>query len=218
MKKRTKIILSFFIVIIIALPLTFCAMWVERDKTTNIRDYNEHFGGNGKYRQNYVRWFGHNGTNNNNIDIFPESTPDSAKVEDFCYYYYNPFDPNIVLYLVYTCSDEDFIKETERLSKLNSYKDYLIYGSTGFNYPVSAVCANDSGYIYALADKENNRLIYVGINFCNYFTDINYKKIIDEKHLPINFDAKNGNSTQKKEHEESMERWKKEIQEDNRSD
>ncbi len=211
MKKRTKIILSFFIVIIIALPLTFCAMWIERDKTTNIGDYNEHFGGNGKYRQNYVKWFGRNGTNN--IDIFPESTPDSAKVEDFCYYYYNPFDPNIVLYLVYTCSDEDFIKETERLSKLNSDKDYLIYGSTGFNYPVSAVCANDSGYIYALADKENNRLIYVGINFCDYFTDINYKKIIDEKYLPINFDAEGGNSTQKKEHEKFME-----TQKNNRSD
>ncbi len=178
-------------------------MWIERDKTTNIGNYNEHFGDNGKYRQNYVRWFGHNGTNN--IDIFPESTPDSAKVEDFCYYYYNPFDPNVVLYLVYTCSYEDFMEETGRLSKLNSDKDYLIYGSTGFNYPVSAVCANDSGYIYALADKENNRLIYVGINFCDYFTDINYKKIIDEKYLPINFDAERGNSTQKKEHEKFME-------------
>jgi len=30
----------------------------------------------------------------------------------------------------------------------------------------------------------------VGINFCDYFTEINYKKIIDEKYLPINFDAK----------------------------
>lgn len=55
-----------------------------------------------------------------------------------------------------------------------------------------------------MADKENNRLIYVGINFCDYFTDINYKKIIDEKYLPINFNAKIGNSTQKKKHEESV--------------
>ncbi len=216
MKKKTKIILSFFIVIIIALPLTFCAMWIERDKTTNIGDYNEYFGGNGKYRQNYVKHFGHYGKNN--IDIFPESIPDSAKVEDFCYYYYNPFDPNFVSYLVYTCSDEDFMEETGRLSKLNSDKDYLIYGSTGFNYPVSAVYANDSGYIYALADKENKKLIYVGISFTDNFTDINYKKIIDEKYLPISFDAEGGNSTQKKEHEKFMETQKKEIQENNRSD
>ncbi|WP_346905993.1 hypothetical protein [Clostridium sp.] len=206
MKKITKIILIFSI-ILITLTLGFCAMWVERDKTTNIRDYNEYFGDNGKYRQKYDKSFGNNGMNNN--DIFPKSIPDSAKVENFYYYYYNPFDPNFVSYLVYTCSDEDFIEETERLSKLNSSKDYLIYGSTGFNYPVSAVYANESGYIYTLADKENKRLIYVEINFCNYVTDINYKKIIDEKYLPINFDAKKGNSTQKKKHEESMKRQEK---------
>ncbi len=39
-----------------------------------------------------------------------------------------------------------------------------------------------------------------------------------KKRTKIIFDAKNGNSTQKKEHEESMERWKKEIQENNKSD
>jgi len=33
-------------------------------------------------------------------------------------------------------------------------------------------------------------LIYVEINFCNYFSDINYEDIIDKEHLPINFDAK----------------------------
>jgi hypothetical protein len=178
---------------IIALMLGFCALWIERDKTTNIR--------------NYTKYFGNEGSHSN--DIFPKSIPDSAKVEDFCYYYYNPFDPNFVSYLAYICSDKDFTKETERLSKLNSSEDYLIYGATGFNYPVSAVYADESGYIYALADKENNRLIYVEINFCNYLTDIDYEKIIDEKYLPINFDAKEGNSTEKKWHEEFMKQQKK---------
>lgn len=207
MKKIEKIILIFFI-ILISLMLTFCSMWIERDKTTNIRNYNEYFGDNGKYRQRHDKHFRDNGRNNS--DIFPTSIPDSAKVEKFYYYYYNPFDANIVSYLVYTCSDEAFIEETERLSKLNSPKDYLIYGATGFNYPVSAVYANEGGYIYALADKENNKLIYVEINFTDYFTDINYEKIIDKKYLPINFDAKEGNSTHKKKHEEFMERQEKE--------
>ncbi|KIE44571.1 hypothetical protein U732_116 [Clostridium argentinense CDC 2741] len=201
MKKITKITLIFSI-ILITLTLGFCAMWVERDKTTNIRDYNEYFGDSGKHRQKHDKSFGNNSKNTD--DIFPKNIPDSAKVENFYYYYYNPFDPNFVSYLVYTCSDEDFIKETERLSKIDSSKDYLIYGATGFNYPVSAVYANESGYTYALADKENKKLIYVEINFCNYFTDINYEKIINEKYLPINFDAKKGNSTQKKKHEEFM--------------
>jgi len=183
-------------------------MWIERDKTTNIRNYNEYLGDNGKYRQKRDKYFGDNGRNNN--DIFPKSIPDSAKVENFYCYYYNPFEPNFVSYLVYTCSDESFIEETKRLSKLNSPKDYLIYGATGFNYPVSAVYANESGYIYALTDKENNRLIYVEINFRGYFSDINYEKIIDRKYLPINFDAKKENPTHKKKHEEFMERQEKE--------
>ncbi len=61
------------------------------------------------------------------------------------------------------------------------------------NKTVYAVYADSyNGYNYALADEENSRLIYVEINFCNYFSDINYEKIIDKEHLPINFDAKKG--------------------------
>lgn len=152
----------------------------ERDKATNVAKYNKYFGENGKHKN----------------DIFPNIIPSSAKVEDFCYYYFNPFDPNYVSYLVYSCNDEDFNKETERLSKLTSSKDYLIYGATGFNYPVCAVYVDKyKGYIYALADKENNKLIYVEIDFCNYFSDIKYEDIIDKNHLPIGFNAKLGNPT-----------------------
>ncbi|MEW9095442.1 MAG: hypothetical protein AB2417_10215 [Clostridiaceae bacterium] len=211
MNKIEKIIVRIvqvLMIMLIVLPLGFCALWIERDKTTNIRNYNKYFGDNGKYRERYDNSFGNKGNNYN--DIFPKSIPDSAKVEDFCYYYYDPFDPNFVSYLVYTSNDEAFIKETERLSKLNSSKDYLVYDATGFNYPVSAVYADERGYIYALSDKENNRLIYVQINFYNHLTDINYEKIIDKKYLPINFDAKKGNSTRKKWDEEFMKREEKE--------
>lgn len=174
----------FIILIIIAIPVLIgggCVMlWVDKDKTTSISDYSKYFGQDGKH----------------NNDIFPSRIPNSAKIEDFCYYYYNPFDPNYVSYLVYSCNDEDYMKETERLSKLQSSKEYLIYSATGFNYPVSAVYADSyNGYIYALADKENNKLIYVEIKFCNYFSDINYEEIIDKKYLPIDFNAKSGNPT-----------------------
>lgn len=160
-----------------------CEMLIaEKDKTTDISNYSEYLGSEGKHPN----------------DIFPNSIPDSAEIEKFTYYYYNPFDPNYVAYLVYSCNDEDYMKEIERLSKLDSSEEYLIYGATGFNYPVCAVYADSyNGYIYALADEENNRLIYVEINFCNYFSDINYEDIIDKEHLPINFDAKKGNSTRK---------------------
>lgn len=156
-----------------------CGIWSEKDRTTKISDYSKYLGQDGKH----------------NNDIFPYSIPNSAKIEDFYYYYYNPFDKNYVSYLVYSCNDEDYKKEITRLSKLNSPKNYLIYSATGFNYPVCAVYANNYGYIYALADKENNKLIYVEINFCNYFSDIDYENIIDKKYLPIDFNAKSGNPT-----------------------
>lgn len=173
-----KMLLIFSIIITMSI-CSGCGFFTEEDKTTDISDYSEYLGNGGKHGN----------------EIFPDSISESAKIEDFYYYYYNPFDPNYVSYLVYSCNDEEYAKETERLSKLESSKDYLIYGATGFNYPVCAVYADDyEGYIYALADKENNRLIYVEIKFCNYFSDIKYEDIINEKYLPIKFDAKPGNS------------------------
>lgn len=178
-----KKILLLILIMITMLICTGCGIpFAEKDKTTDISKYSEYFGSGGKHTS----------------DIFPESIPSSAEIEDFCYYYYNPFDPNYVTYLVYSCNDEDYAKETERLSNLKSKGEYLIYGATGFNYEVCAVhpVSND-GYMYALADKENNRFIYVEINFCNYFCDIDYESIIDKKYLPIGFDAKPGNATRK---------------------
>ncbi|WP_252235705.1 hypothetical protein [Clostridium sp. ZS1] len=169
------------IAIIITLFMALFMSWTEKYKTTNISDYSKYLGQDGEH----------------NNSIFPYNIPSSAKIQDFCYYYYNPFDPNYVSYLVYSCDDVDYAKETERLSKLESSKDYLIYGATGFKYPVCAVYADSyNGYIYALADKENNRLIYVEINFCNYLSDIDYEEIIDKQYLPIDFNAKSGNPTQ----------------------
>jgi hypothetical protein len=179
MKKMLLISLS-IIAIVITMFIVIFMFWTEKYKTTNISDYSKYLGQDGKHKN----------------DIFPYSIPSSAKIEDFCYYYYNPFDPNYVSYLVYSCNDEDYKKETERLSKIKSSKDYLIYSATGFNYPICAVYADGyKGYIYALADKENNKLIYVEINFYNYFSDINYENIIDKKYLPIGFNAKSGNPT-----------------------
>ncbi|MBN1040320.1 hypothetical protein DVW12_16670 [Clostridium botulinum] len=180
MKKILLIPLS-IIAIIITLFMVLFMSWTEKYKTTNISDYSKYLGQDGEH----------------NNSIFPYNIPSSAKIQDFCYYYYNPFDPNYVSYLVYSCDDVDYAKETERLSKLESSKDYLIYSATGFKYPVCAVYADSyNGYIYALADKENNRLIYVEINFCNYFSDIDYEKIIDKQYLPIDFNAKSDNPTQ----------------------
>lgn len=177
--KKTLLISISLIVVLITFGIVLSMFWKDEYKTTNISNYNEYLGQDGKHSN----------------DIFPHNIPDSAEIEDFCYYYYNPFDPNYVSYLVYSCNDEDYSKEMERLSKLNSSENYLIYGATGFNYPVCAVYADNQGYIYALTDKTNNKIIYVEIKFCNYFSDINYDEIINKDYLPINFNGKPGNPT-----------------------
>jgi hypothetical protein len=189
--KRSLIAIGVLVAIVVVIVIIggdlILSGWTENEKVTNINHYSEYLGSSGKHSTKYLI----------RNDIFPDRVPESAKVEDFYYRYYNPFDPNYVAYLVYTCSADEYKAEVDRLSKLNSTKDFLIYSSKGFNYPVCAVYADNYGYIYALADKENNRLIYVEITFCNYFSDINYENTINKKYLPIGFDAKQGNATSK---------------------
>lgn len=125
--------------------------------------------------------------------IFPEELPDTAEAEEFYYEYYNPWDPCYLGYLVYTCDETDYSLEIERLEKLPKQANPLVYGAVSFPYPTAAVYASDYGYIYALADVENLRLIYVELTFCNYYTDIEYERVIPAKYLPTGFDAKEGN-------------------------
>ncbi|MFQ9798251.1 MAG: hypothetical protein ACLR23_04210 [Clostridia bacterium] len=68
--------------------------------------------------------------------------PKSAKVSDFVYYYYNPWDPSYLVYLVYDCSEEDFEVECQRLRQIDSSARYAYYGVTGFPYKLEAVLAN----------------------------------------------------------------------------
>ena len=158
-------------------------IWAVKDVieiSTNVARYEKFLGAEGKYKKNY-------GTYN---DIFPDEIPKSAKVEDFCYCYFNPWDACYLGYLVYTCEQQEFEQEYKRLTELQSSENLYVYGATEFPYELCAVYADDYlGYIYAMADRSENRLIYVELQFANGFTDIAYKKYIDEKYLPIGFDA-----------------------------
>ncbi len=156
-------------------------------KNEDIGQYETLLGKDGKYKHNYI---GYN-------DIFPNKLPDSAEVEEFYYEYYNPWDANYLGYLVYQCEDEDYTEEYSRLKKLDRSENYNDYGEIVFPYELCAVYADHYGIIYGLADKENNRFIYMELEFCNYFTDIDYEEIVDEKYLPEGFNAKPGNATRK---------------------
>lgn len=187
--KITGLVLVVCVIVIAGGIFALYSLWMKdsREVVENLAQYEEILGQNGRYKKNYVEY----------NDIFPDQLPESADVETFYYEYYNPWDANYLGYLVYTCDEDDFRTEYDRLHKIKSSALPLIYGATGFPYELCAVYTDEySGYIYALADVESKTLIYVSLEFCNYFTDIDYEEIIDNRYLPYGFDAKNGNATQ----------------------
>lgn len=166
------------------LILGFIGFWMydSRDRTEDIGKYQEYIGKGGKYKENFELY----------NDIFPDSIDKNVcEVEDFCYYYYNPWDPCYLGYLVYTCDEEFFEKEYQRLKELDSAEEPYPYGIKNFPYELCAVYTNrDYGFVYALADREQKKFAYVELQFCNGFTDIKYEKIIDAQYLPEGMDIK----------------------------
>ncbi len=128
------------------------------------------------------------------IPIFPENIKNKDEVVKFKYVYFNPWDANYFWYLIMDYNDKDYNSEFTRLSNfksvgLNKYY-YSVKGAKN-GYSILAVYAENGTLIYALSDSQNkNRIIYVGFNFCNGFTDINYRKYIKNEYLLEGFDGK----------------------------
>lgn len=198
LKKIIFLTLSIFVLSIGGIGYYIVSHWVEKNVVTSVEEYETYFGNQGIHR-----------TKNNPVQkktgesylvadqIFPFQLPKSAETEKFYYEYYNPWDPCYLSYLVYTCDEKDYEAEISRLKLMRMPKNYFVYGASEFKYPVMAVNASDSGYIYALADEEHKRLIYVELTYTNYFTDIDYEAVIGKEHLPTGFDAKKENPTWK---------------------
>lgn len=202
MTKSTKIILGAVIVVILTMgsivtaAVYFITHWTERNIVTDIGEYESYFGAQGIHRtKNTDVWKKTGESYMVPSGIFPEELPETAKVEDFYYEYYNPWDPCYLSYLVYRCDEEDYEAEAGRLRKIPMPEQYLIYGATEFPYPLLAVDASDLGYLYAMGDEEQGRIIYVELTFYNDYTDIEYGNIIPKKYLPIGFDANRDNPT-----------------------
>ena len=158
---------------------------------TDITKYNDYIGERAKeeYRS---KW-------DMDESIFPNKITNDMNVIEYEMVYYNPWDAQYLSYLIVKYNDEDYDNELDRLTNYDStnYKGY--YGVTGFsNYNLLAINADSYyGFIYAL-DLGDNKIIYVEIIFCNYFMDLDYKKYIDKKYLPDEFDAKVDNKYMKK--------------------
>lgn len=135
--------------------------------------------------------------------VFPASIEDVDAVKDFKYIYYNPFDPQYVSYLTIQYDDEAYEKEVERLSAIGIEEKYIgRYSVTGppAGYKLLAMKSYSyEGFGYAMI-KENadNCITYVGIEFCNYFLDLDIHKYVPDEYLLEGFDATMGNPYEKK--------------------
>ena len=175
----------------------FASNWTEENIVTDPMVYTQYFGERGIHRDPTAK---NHKTGESFLvasDIFPKQIPESAQVDMFYYQYLNKWDPCYLICLVYRLDQKEYDIELTRLKNISSSEKGLVYGAEGFSYELAAVNASEKGYIYALADQENKRLIYVEITFCNYFTDIDYLSVIPEEYLPIGFDAMRGNSARK---------------------
>ncbi|MCQ2977881.1 MAG: hypothetical protein MJ232_07700 [archaeon] len=174
----------------------FLDLICESELSRDFEEYSDLIGDNAKNDLYKSKW-------GMSEEIFPE-TLDDKKVDDFLFYYYNPWDAQYLSYLVLDYSDkelnDDYNAELDRLNKIGIDEYEGIYGVTGFSkYDLVAMDSDTyQGFVYALNDKENKKIIYVELIFCNYFFDIAYDDYIDSSYLPDGFDAHLDNPYQKK--------------------
>lgn len=123
--------------------------------------------------------------------IFPSQITDDMTIIDYKMVFYSPWDSQYLSYLVINYNEDAWNKELSRLEQYPSTEYTGYYNVTGFSgYELLAMYADDYyGFVYALADRNSQQIIYVELLFCNYFMDIDYSKYIPSTYLPDGFDA-----------------------------
>ncbi|ETP71243.1 hypothetical protein UYO_2817 [Lachnospiraceae bacterium JC7] len=110
--------------------------------------------------------------------VFPDDTDNALTATYESTLKTGLFDTDGSIFLTATYTDENFEKEIERLSNISCTvfdtdaedSDYhtsdIIYDTTMYNYPAYVASDGyDYVYEYALADSENNRIIYVLLSY-----------------------------------------------------
>ena len=173
--------LTLWLGIVLGLPYAL-AQTAQPAVNTEIALYNEYIGADAQR--------GYRNKCDMDESIFPAQITDKMHVTDYKMVRYDPWDPQWLSYLVADYDDEAWAAECARLSAYPSSEYIGCYGVTGFErYKPLAVCAGTSGFVYALADQESQRIIYVELIFHNFFFDLDYTFYIPAGYLPEGFDA-----------------------------
>jgi len=144
--------------------------------------------------------------------VLPEHI-DEASVTDYQYTYYNPWDPQYILYMTISYDDASYEAEISRLEEIG-VEDYTgIYSVTGepSGYDLVAMDSDSyNGFVYAMVPegdkKEDHSVTYVMIFFYNYFLDLDINDYMRQEYLLPGFNAESGNPDQEAFNERIRER------------
>ena len=138
--------------------------------------------------------------------------PDNVEeldLKDYQVTYYNPWDPQYVVYFTVDYDEGAYETEMERLKDLGISPNYTdCYSVTGEpeDYDIVAMQCNDYyGFVYAMIPEgknDNHEITYVALWFCNYEYDLNVHKYIPDEYLLPGFDATSGNPYRKQQMDE----------------
>lgn len=149
----------------------------------------------------------HNSTDNKyrtcdgeRFEVFPERITDGMEVKEFQYTYYNPWDEQHVAYMTVAYSDEAYEAEKKRLQNIGQDEYVGFYSVEGepLGYDLLAMRSDDYyGFVYAMIPEDavgnSTEITYVGIDFCNYFLDLNIHRYLPDKYLLEGFNASSRN-------------------------
>ena len=134
------------------------------------------------------------------FDIFPETI--DVPAGEFQITYYNPWDPQYIVYMTLDYGD-DYETEIARLESIG-VEDYKgIYTVTGEpeGYDIVAMDSDEYyGFVYAMVPedaKDNTKITYCAVVFCNYFLDVDVHGYMKEQYLLPGFDAGKNNPYKK---------------------
>ena len=138
---------------------------------------------------------------NEQFDVMPETI--DAKVTEYQLMYYNPWDPQYIVYMTLDYGDA-YENEIARLQAIG-VDDYRgIYTVTGEpeGFDIVAMHSDDyQGFVYAMIPEDsegNTKITYCAILFCNYILDVDVHEYMPDRYLLPGFDATQDNPYKKK--------------------
>ena len=179
-------------IIVSLLIAAFSSAKIEVSKDSS--DFNKYIH-NGMVKDSEYRM----GTNEQ-FDVMPETL--DAKVTEYQLMYYNPWDPQYIVYMTLDYGDK-YDAEIARLQKIGVDDYQGIYTVTGEpeGYDLVAMDSDDyQGFVYAMIPEDsegNTKITYCAILFCNYGLDVDVHEYMPDKYLLPGFDASQDNPYRK---------------------